>query len=173
MSRVSSEGIAAIAKYRNDVILSLRLYFSESSPTFSRRFVGYSLPEVAAELKERIDETDRRSSLFLLINLERTFRIDYEYRREKKVKGPLFKAFRDIHKSRKRNVRLSEDIFEGWKESVPGVGPLVEPLRRAFKFRHWLAHGEYWELKGRKYDFDSLYDLAVQVSQAFSFVGIS
>ena len=31
----------------------------------------------------------------------------------------------------------------------------------AFKYRHWLAHGRYWEPKlGRIYDYYSLYDLA-------------
>jgi hypothetical protein len=171
MSRVSSDGIEAIADYRNDVASSLRLYFSQSSPTFDSRFLGYSPAEIAAELKERIDETDRRSSLALLVNLERTFRIDYEYRREKKVKGPLFKAFRAIHKARGKKVRLKDDIFEAWKKSVVGSKPLIGELRGAFRFRDWLAHGESWELKGNKYSFDSLYDLAVQVSQAFDFVG--
>jgi hypothetical protein len=109
--------------------------------------------------------------LAILISLERAFRVDYEYRYEKKVKGHrhLFRAFRIMHKSKKR-ARLDEDIFEAWKQNVVGSQQLIAALRGAFKFRHWLAHGEYSELKGRKYDFDSLYDLADEVLQAFEFV---
>jgi hypothetical protein len=168
-----SEDIAAIAEYHNDVIASLRLYFSASSPTFDNRFVGYVPAEVASELSTWLEETERRSSLAILISIERAFRIDYRYRYEKKVKGELFKAFRAIQKSGKRNVRLSEDILEVWKEkgNIPGSKLLIGQLRGAMRFRHWLAHGEHWELKGNKYDFDFLYDLAKQMSQAFHFVG--
>jgi len=37
--------------------------------------------------------------------------------------------------------------------------PLISELRSVFKFRHWLAHGRFWQI-GRKYDFQTLYLLA-------------
>jgi hypothetical protein len=166
-----NDSITEIASYHNDLVSSLRLYFSNPSPSFEERFLGYSHSEITDELKERIEETDRRSALAILISLERAFRLDYEYRREKKIKGDLFKAFRAIHKSGKRNVRLDEDIFEAWKANVTGSKRLIGELRGAFKFRHWLAHGQYWELKSRKYDFSSVYDLAYEVMNTFGFVG--
>ncbi len=162
--------IAAIAEYRNDVISALRLYFSDASPGFNDRFLGLSPAELINKLKERIEETNRNSSLAMLIAIERAFRVDYEYRYRKKVKGNLFKAFRNIHKSGRRKVRLDEDIFEAWKQNVAESKQLIGELRGAFKFRHWLAHGEYWELKGNKYDFDSLYDIAEAVLSTFGFV---
>jgi uncharacterized protein YutE (UPF0331/DUF86 family) len=66
---------------------------------------------------------------------------------------------------------LDEDIFEAWKANVTGSKRLIGELRGAFKFRHWLAHGQYWELKSRKYDFSSVYDLAYEVMNTFGFVG--
>jgi hypothetical protein len=48
---MSDSAIAAIALYRNDVVSSLRLYFSNSSPSFKERFLGYSPAEVIGELK--------------------------------------------------------------------------------------------------------------------------
>lgn len=164
-----SGAIVAIAEYRNDVVSALRLYFSNASPSFNNRFVGYSSAEVKNALRERLDETERRSSLAILISLERAFRLDFEYRHRRKVKGNLSRAFRTIRKSR-RNVRLDEDIFDAWKGSVTGSNRLIGQLKGAFRFRHWLAHGEYWELKGNKYDFDSLYDIAVEVLNTFDLV---
>ena len=41
---------------------------------------------------------------------------------------------------------------------------LIGDLRGAFRFRHWLAHGRYWNPKlGQKYDFVSVYSLAANV----------
>lgn len=165
-----SSVIEAIAEYRNDVVSALRLYFSNASPKFHERFLGYSPAELGIELRKRLDETDRRSSLAILITIERAFRVDYEYRYRKKIKGNLFKAFRSIHKSGRRNVRLDDDIFEAWKENVTESKRLIGELRGAFRFRHWLAHGEYWELKGNKYDFDSLYNIGDEVLKTFDFV---
>jgi hypothetical protein len=166
---MSSSTIADIAEYRNDAVSALRLYFSSLSPSFGARFLGYSPDEVISELGDRILETDNRSSLAVLISLERAFYIDYRYRLQKKVKGDLFKAFRDMHKSRTRSIRL-DDIFEAWKVNVPGSKRLIGELRGAFKFRHWLAHGERWELRANRYDFDSLYDIGATVFGTFEFV---
>ena len=42
-------------------------------------------------------------------------------------------------------------------------------LKGAFKFRHWLAHGRYWDpnLGRKKYDFQSLYALAEEFFECF------
>ena len=84
------------------------------------------------------------------------------------MKGELFKAFRAIHKSGRQNVRL-DDIFDAWKKTVPESKRLIGEMRGAFKFRHWLAHGERWEMRAR-YDFESLYDIAANVFGTFDFV---
>jgi len=165
------EAIEAIAAYRNDVVSSLHLFFSNESPTFRERFLGYAPDEASGELQERLDETDRRSALAILIGLERAFRVDYENRCRKKMKDSLSRAFRTIHKSRERTVRLGEDIFEAWRHNVTGSHELIGKLRGAFKYRHWLAHGRYWEPKlGAKYDFFTVYDIAEGVLSTFSFV---
>jgi hypothetical protein len=163
--------ITAIAEYRNDVTSALRFYFSNACPSFNERFLGYSLAEVTSELRKRLNETDRRSSLAILISLERAFRLDYKYRCLKKAKGNrhLLKAFQTIRRSGRPKVRL-DDIFEAWKQNVAGSKRLIGELKGAFKFRHWLAHGEYWELKANKYDFDSLYDIGDEVLRTFDFV---
>jgi hypothetical protein len=169
---MASTTITEIAEYHNDVVSSLRLYFSDLSPSFSKRFFGRRSDEIAAQLIARLEETDLRSALSILASLEGSFRVDYECRCQKRMKDDLSRAFRAIHKSRKRNISLDEDIFEAWRQNSSESRQLIGELRSAFKFRHWLAHGRYWEPKlGRKYDFSFVYLLAENVLNAFPLCG--
>jgi len=122
-----------IAEYHNDVLASLRLYFSQVTPSFAARFVGRHPLEVLAA---RVEETDVRSALAILSSIEAAFRVDYECRCQKRMKDDLSRAFRAIHKSRKARVSLDEDIFEAWKENSTGSRQLIGELRGAFRFRH-------------------------------------
>jgi hypothetical protein len=166
---MDSATIVEFAEYHNDVLDSLKLYFSDVSPSFSSRFFGCSVAEIKFALAARIEETDLRSAFFVLAALEAAFRIDYLYRCRKKERDPVSRAFRTIYKQREKNASLDEDIFETWKEKSFAPGPrLIRELRGAFNFRHYLAHGRYWEPKlGRKYDFNFVYSLADDVSNAF------
>jgi hypothetical protein len=51
-----------------------------------------------------------------------------------------------------------------WKQEFPTQKLLLGELKGALNYRHWLAHGRYWEPKlGRKYDYESLYLLVQTV----------
>ena len=164
---MANSAILDIAEYHNDVLSSLRLYFSQVPASFGARFIGRHLDEVLAS---RVEETDLRSALAILTNVEAAFRVDYELRCQKRMKDDLSRAFRAIYKSRKARVSLEDDIFGAWRENSTGARQLIGELRGAFKFRHWLAHGRYWEPKlGRKYDFNFVYALADDVLNAFPF----
>ncbi len=171
---MGNSAITAIAEYHNDVERSLRFYFSEASPAFGTHFIGFRLDEALTARREliaaRLEETDQRSAFFILTSVEAAFRIDYKRRCQKRMKDDLSRAFWAIHKSRKERVSLDEDIFEAWRENFTGLRQLIGELRGAFKFRHWLAHGRYWEPNlGRKYDFNFVYSLADDVLNAFPF----
>jgi hypothetical protein len=166
---MDSNTILEVAEYRNDVVASLK-YFSKTSPSFiSTRYFGRPLDDVLAA---RIEETDLRSAFFVLAALEAAFRVDYLYRCQRKMKDDVSRAFRVIYRDRDQNARLDEDIFETWKENSSAPGPrLIGELRGAFNFRHYLAHGRYWEPKlGRKYDFNFVYSLADNVLNTFPLV---
>jgi hypothetical protein len=165
---MGSTAIEAIAEYHNDVDRSLRLYFSEASPSFNTRFFGFRPEEIRKQLNERLEETDQRSAFVILTRLEAAFFTDYECRCKKKIKdGGLSKAFRAIPRSRNARVRLN-DILDAWKESKPGLRRQLSDLRGAFDFRNWFAHRRYTEPKpGGKYDFDSFYGLADSVLSTF------
>jgi hypothetical protein len=63
---------------------------------------------------------------------------------------------------------LDQDIFEAWKNHLPVSKARIGVLRTAFRLRHWLAHGRFWQPKiGRSFDFDSVFDLAVAVNKEF------
>jgi hypothetical protein len=166
---MGSTAIEAIAEYHNDVDRSLRLYFSEASPSFSTQFFGFRPEEIQIELAARLEETDQRSAFFVLTTLEAAFRVDYECRCRKKMKDRLSRGFRTIYKDQGTRVNLEQDIFEAWSENAPGLRQLVGELRGAFRFRHWLAHGSYWvpKLGRRKYDFNFVYALADDVLNTF------
>jgi hypothetical protein len=47
---------------------------------------------------------------------------------------------------------------------------LIDDIKAAFRFRHWLAHGRYYTPKlGRQFDYRYLYELAEQVFESFPF----
>jgi hypothetical protein len=118
----------------------------------------------------RLDETDLRSSLTILARLEAGFRIDYKQRCAKKKPDPVSIEFRALSNAKGRKVALEDEIWEIWRNAHPSTRPLISELRSAFKFRHWLAHGRYWQV-GRKYDFQTLYILADAVLATFPLYG--
>lgn len=131
--------LAEFAEYHYDVVSSLRLYFSEASPSFGSRFFDRRPEEVAAELSNRLELTDLRSSFFVLTSLEHTFRADYEFRCKRKMKDAVSRAFRQVYKLRNVRVNLDEDIFQVWAEHLIGSRRLIGELRSAFRFRNWVA----------------------------------
>ena len=152
-----------IQKYYEDVVSSLRYYFTEAPASFAR-FFDSTRQELVEELKQRVEETDLRSILVTLAALEARFRIDYETRCSRKGKDPLSRAFRSLYRKHKRHVSLDEHIFECWRTQAPSSKKLIGDLRTAFRLRHWLAHGRYGEPRlGRAFDFDSIYELALIV----------
>lgn len=164
--------ISDFALHHSDMEESLRLYFSPNAATFSTRFFGDRIEEVDEQLEQRLVEVDMASALTVLSALEAAFRIDYLQRCYRKEKDPLSRAFRDLHKRKQTRVRLETEIFDIWKENTDVEAKLIGDLRGAFKFRHWLAHGRYWEPKlGRKYDFVTVYGLAASVLSSFPLLG--
>lgn len=168
---VPSLKLDELIAYHQDIVASLRLYFSVASPSFVERFAGRSPTEITTELASRIEESEVRSAFSLLTSLEATFRIDFDIRCRKRLKDSLSVHFRGVEKSRGGKVRLDEDILEGWKRHSNASSGLIGDLRGAFKFRHWLAHGRYWTPRlGRKYDIEYVALMADSIISGFPFV---
>lgn len=167
-----------VANYYNDSEASLRLYFSQKNrlinPNFEKRFLDYNTAEIVAELSSRIDELGRSTSLSLLAALEAMFRMDYKERVEKRKKDSLSKALKVIHQTKGLRASLEEDIFNAWLENTTVKLKLIQDLKGAYKYRHWLAHGRHWTPKmGRPdYDYSEIYQLAENILNNFPFEGV-
>lgn len=167
--------ISQIEVYYADMTEATREYFKPRTEKLSERFLGYTISELNTERDERLAELDRTSSLSILSAIEAAFRIDYLQRCYQKKKDPLSRAFFKIHKLKGSNASFEDDILSAWKENSSGANKVLGDIKGAFKYRHWLAHGRYWEPKfGRaKYDYQSLYQLAQNVYDRFPFQGIN
>jgi hypothetical protein len=152
-----------IAGHHRDLQEALRIYYQPGHDGFDLRFRGYT----AADLDRELDEVDVGSSFTLMAAVEASFRIDYLQRAYLKRKDPVSRAFRVLHKRRGAGVSLEDDILDVWKAHVNQTR-LIGDLRAALGFRHWIAHGKYWEPKlGRAYNFANIYDLAKAVRTGF------
>ena len=147
--------------HHNDVSDSLNLFFSDQSPFYESRFLGLKSVEVDQLLLERLEELDLTTTMSILAAVEAAFRIDYLKRSYRKKRDVLSRQFRVLYLKNKERVSLEDEIFEVWKKNTDQPG-LIGELRGAFRFRHWLAHGRFWEPKlGRKYDLTYVYQLAL------------
>ena len=154
------QSLVDIADYHADAGHGLRLCFSRINPAYEERFTTYFPSEVDAELAERMSETDMRSALVLVARIEAALRRDYIERCRLKMADDVSIAFRKIHKKRGQRVRLDEDILDVWYQNVDPPGrKVVSTLRGLLKYRHWLAHGRYWDA-GEQYSFQDSYVLA-------------
>lgn len=156
-----------IAAHHSDTAAALKAYygFSGTGTSLPARFLGYSEQELSAEFRQRIKELEKTSSLTLLSFLEGRFRTDYLTRCYKKGRDGLSRKFRAIYKEKANRASLENDILEIWKKHCSEsenaeARNLISELIGAFKYRHWLAHGRYWEPKlGRVFDYYYVYDL--------------
>jgi hypothetical protein len=94
--------------------------------------------------------------------------MDFFERCYERWKDDLSREFRKLHKRWEGRVGLEEHILESWKEYIPAERALISEIKGALRYRHWLAHGRYWEPKlGRRYDFASVYLLAQDMETLF------
>ena len=139
---------------------ALRAYYIDTNSVF----VVYTNDELKTELHERLEELEKSCAFLLLTTVEVRLRIDYLKRCYEEREDSLSLEFRTIYSRRKESPNLSEDILKAW-EQHGAPASLVSELREAFHYRHWLAHGRYWKLKVRKYDYRGLFALASEVER--------
>ncbi|PCI42773.1 MAG: hypothetical protein COB41_08830 [Proteobacteria bacterium] len=163
-----------IDHYYRNIEASTRLYFSSSNPTSDEVFVGRTKTEIEYELEVVSVENENLVALNLLASIEAAFRVDYLQRCYKKKKDSLSLALRTIHDIKGSHASLEDDIFTAWKDNTSSSSAVISDLKGAFKYRHWLAHGRYWEPKlGKKYDYFSVFILAQTVFNSFPFEGVN
>ena len=101
--------------------------------------------------------------------LEAAFRIDYLQRCYRRGRDDVSRAFRNLHNNKGRRVSLEGDILAAWLQNSNVSRQVIADLKRAFKYRHWLAHGRYWNPRFRKLDYEEVYMLAEATLNTFPF----
>lgn len=135
---------------------SLNNFYQTTNP----RFFSYSMQEFEKEFTESRNELEKVFSLDLLSCVEASCRVDYFNRLGKKLKDPVSKAMRALKLSDPRKASLEDHILFIWQNTGSYRNSYMSEIKRAFKYRHWLAHGRYWVPRiGGIPDFSSLYSL--------------
>lgn len=149
----------------------------EGKANIPPEFIGYTENELREEFKKLQSEVEKCAVFNILTTLEAEFRMDFVIRVDRKYKCSISKKFRTIYRSyKKRNkenkIPLKEGILRIWKEEFPELKRIIDPYIEALKYRHWLAHGRWWEPQIRydeKYDFDTVYGLAQNLYENIPF----
>lgn len=152
------QSFAGVYEYWQDARDGLHL-LSRNKEDYNR-FWGLTIHEMHDLLSQRQSELNYQSSLALLASVEAALQLDFHYRIQKRLKDPLSRHFRHIYKINKSRISLEEHLLNGWQKLYPETRVLFQPLSRAIKYRHWLAHGRYWLHRSDVFDFDTLYELA-------------
>lgn len=159
-----------IDQYYQNVNASIRLYFSLSNPLASEVFADRNETQIKYDLEIISEENEHLVALNLLASVEAAFRVDYLQRCYKRKRDSLSLALRAIHETKGSHASLEDDIFTAWKDNTSLSSSIASDLKGVFRYRHWLAHGRYWEPKlGRKYDYFSVFTLAQIVFSSFPF----
>lgn len=96
-----------------------------------------------------------------MASLEASIRIDYLERAHECWNDVLSNSMRQLHECRSHRARLEQDILPVWAAHTVGLKHLVLRVKRALKFRHWLAHGRYWVPSfDEEYDYELVFDIA-------------
>jgi hypothetical protein len=141
---------AIIQSWYDDVQASLtgaeqRILSGADTPS---RWVGATPEEVRRHFDKCRDVTEHVAALMLVAAAEAVLREDFEQRiRDRPKDGGVRRAFQQIKRERGTKIRLDEDILEAWTTHRATARTAIAGFRSALKFRHWMAHGQWWTPK--------------------------
>ena len=162
--------IEQIEGRRQDTEAAIEAYFAIGNPGSAQRFLWYTPDEVRTEKEVLIKELRRSASMDVFGALEAAFQIDFLQRCYRRKKDDVSRAFQSLdrfHREKNRRVPLP-NILTAWRENSDVQPRVIEDLKRAFKYRHWLAHGRYWNPMFQL-DYDEVYTLAERTLDSFPF----
>lgn len=133
------------------------------------KFTTLTLEELNEYFDNSAQELEHLVSFDLISATEGTLRADFFNKVFAKDKSNLGREFRKLYKEKGNKISLELDIIEGWKSNHPETKSDFGDLLGLLHYRHWLAHGRYWDIykKGRIYWADETYGIAESI---FNFV---
>ncbi|MYB35481.1 MAG: hypothetical protein F4X92_10285 [Gammaproteobacteria bacterium] len=119
-------------------------------------------------------ENELNASMTVLAAVEAAFRIDFELRCRKNNTEPLSNRFRRVRHGRMQHtISFPQEILGIWEKEYPKSEEVIADLRKAFRFRNWLAHGRYWIPETGKIDYGDICALAESAFSALPREGLS
>ena len=122
-----------------------------------KKFSNCSLDGLRIHFEIAQNELEDVVCLQLIAAVEAIFRKDYLYRIERRKKDELSRVFRSHKFKNPTRVSFEDVILNEWKRKYPAYNIIIDHYREALQYRHWLAHGQYWLHKAKKFDADSTY----------------
>lgn len=134
---------AALKDFQIKVIEEVRL----GVLTVEIKFNELSIAEITDYFEQSFEELEHLASFNFLSFVEASLRIDFVNKVKKKEKSELARKYREITKHKKNKVSLEQDIIETLKELLPSKRRIFSDYTGALNYRHWIAHGRYWNPK--------------------------
>ena len=155
----------ALRVFKYQIIESL----TKPTSTLNQKFQTYSIDDLEIYFKESERELEYLVCFDLISATEGLLRKDFHSKTNQKDKSDIGRAFREIAKEKDpKDIRLKEDIIEHWKVHMPSKKDAFGNYNGLLIYRHWLAHGRYWNLiKGRKYSADEAFSITLEIVGAF------
>lgn len=138
---------------------SINLMYSIKNTDYHADFVGLSKDEIEKEKESLLKENDTTHCLLLLTAIEALIRLDSDEKYCNKKKDPLSKKIKEIYdRTKGERIKLDDDLINArMSEDDVSLRRFYIDLKTCFKYRHWLAHGRYWDPKRvSKVNFDSI-----------------
>ena len=132
-------------------------------PDVDARFYGMTLDEIDRFFRE----LDYLVMFDLMAATEAVVRLEYWTRVDNKHKDALSRALRKLYRQKSLQVKLDDDLLDLWSTLRPTLKDTIGDFKGALKFRHWLAHGRYWETTfARDYAPGDVFDICYNLRQA-------
>ncbi len=161
-----------ILLYYNTVSRALIMYKKsiDSEEAYDPYYVNMTKMELTEAFRKHQNELEKSVALNILSSVEGSFKLDYIIRTKARRREVLSKEFRKLYKKKQLRASLEDDILKLWKQTYPQSKAIISNYIGALKYRHWLAHGRYFEPKlGQKYDFPTIVSIAEAIYHGLPF----
>jgi hypothetical protein len=137
----------AVAKLKTEIVS--RILNNDPSVRDSP-FGGRTLAEVDDYFNAVLEEVDHHVCLSLIAAVEAAVYLDFRKRVADRKKDLVSKSFMELFKVNDRDLRkisylFDSDILQTWASQGRGCKKAIGEFLGAWNYRHWLAHGRYWD----------------------------
>jgi len=131
-----------------EIIESIPAAFPAGVPA-SSRYRDVSVEDVRIIAGKLKTELELQCVMSLAASIEATFQVDLRTRVRNRLNNDASNRLRRLWKqtrTMRRRIEF-EQILEAWKKSIAGITRATGSLKQVLEFRHWIAHGRYWQQK--------------------------